>query len=279
MNPFSRLFGKPPVIALLTDFGLLDPYVGVMKAVITSINPHALVVDITHAVEPQNVRHGGYLLWSAYRYFPHDTVFVAVVDPGVGSARRILGVRTPRGVFLAPDNMLLDFVLAEEPIMESVEVFQKGNPFTLAKVSSTFHGRDIFAPVAAHLSNGRKLTQVGRPVAIHRPDSPFVHVGKDQVSAGTVLHIDRFGNIVTNLRAESYEEASNAVRGLTIGGRRVYRWSETYAEAPEGTPCCILGSSGLVEISIRNDSAAKRLKAKLGNALTIRWRDDGDGSR
>ena len=272
MNPLGRLFGKPPVIALLTDFGLLDPYVGVMKAVISSINPLAVVVDITHGVEPQNVRHGGYLLWSAYSYFPRDTIFVAVVDPGVGSARRILGVRTPRGTFLAPDNLLLDFILAEESVIEAVEVFQKKSPFTLSRISSTFHGRDIFAPVAAHLSNGRKLTQVGKTIAIHRPRSPFVRVGGEKAAAGTVLHIDRFGNIVTNLRAESYEEASTAVKEVAIGGRPIRRWSATYAEAPAGTPCCILGSSGLVEISVRNDSAARRLKARIGNSLTIRWR-------
>lgn len=272
MNPFGWLFGKPPVIALLTDFGLQDPYVGVMKGVIHSVNPRALVVDITHGVEPQNIRQGGYLLWSAYRYFPPNTVFVAVVDPGVGSARRILGVRTPRGTFLAPDNMLLDFILAEEAVLEAVEVYQQGNSFALSEISATFHGRDIFAPIAAHLSKGRRLGEVGKPIVVHRPMSPFLDVGKDKGSLGTVLHIDRFGNIVTNLRAGNYQEASTAVKEVSINKKPVRQWTKTYAEAPAGRPCCILGSSGLVEIVVKNDSAAHMLKAKIGHSLTVQWR-------
>lgn len=272
MHPLRWLLDKPPVVALLTDFGVLDPYVGVMKGVILSINPHVHIVDITHGVLAQNVRQGGYLLWSAYRYFPPHTVFVAVVDPGVGSTRRILGVRTQRGTFLAPDNMLLDFILAEESVLEAVEVDQQRNPFVLSNISATFHGRDIFAPVAAHLSKGRRLKEMGRPLAIHRPASPFVDVGKDKKSAGTVLHIDRFGNIVTNLRAGSYEEASTSVQEVVINRKPVRRWTRTYAEAPEGKPCCILGSSGVVEIVVKNDSAARMLNAAIGRTLTVRWR-------
>lgn len=272
MNFFDRLFGKPPVIALLTDFGLLDPYVGVMKGVIYSINPRVLVVDITHGIEPQNIRQGGYLLWSAYRYFPSNTVYVAIVDPGVGSTRRILGARTPRGTFLAPDNMLLDFILAEETVLEAVEVYQQGNFFALPNISATFHGRDIFAPIAAHLSRGRRLGEVGKPIIVHRPMSPFLNVDKDKASSGTVLHIDRFGNIVTNLRAGNYQEASIAVKEVSINKKPIRQWTKTYAEAPAGRPCCILGSSGLVEIVVKNDSAARMLKAKVGHSLTVQWR-------
>jgi S-adenosylmethionine hydrolase len=272
MNPLDRLFSIPPVIALLTDFGLLDPYVGVMKGVIASINPKTIILDITHAVNAQNVRQAGFLLWSAYHSFPPRTVFVAVVDPGVGSARRILGVQTPRGTFLAPDNMLLDFVLAEETVLEAVEVAQRENPFALPTVSSTFHGRDIFAPVAAHLASGRELSEMGKRIAVHRPMSPFVAVGTEKSPSATVLHIDRFGNVITNLRAESPIDASRIISEVRLGKSRVTRWIQSYTEAPDRIPCLILGSSGLVEIVINAGSAASRLNVVIGQALKVRWK-------
>jgi S-adenosylmethionine hydrolase len=243
-----------------------------MKGVILSINPTATIVDITHDIQPQHIRQAGYLLWSAYRYFPPPTIFVSVIDPGVGSKRRILGVKTPQGIFLAPDNMLLDFLLAEEPVLEAVEIPQTGSPFTLQKISSTFHGRDIFAPVAAHLSRGTKLRKLGTPIAVHRPPSPLILVGTQRTPTATVLHIDRFGNIVTNLRAKDFDAAQRYLRRVVVHTKSVSVWSKTFADAPAHKPALTLGSSGVVEIIVKNGSAARLLRATLDQTLGVQWR-------
>ncbi|MGH2566733.1 MAG: SAM hydrolase/SAM-dependent halogenase family protein [Bacteroidota bacterium] len=273
MNLLAHLAGKSksPVIALLTDFGQQDHYVGVMKGVILSINSSANIVDVSHDVRPQQIREGGYLLWAAYKFFPRTTIFVAVVDPGVGGSRRILGVSTERATFLAPDNMLLDFILAEETVLEAVEIHQHPNPYTLPVISSTFHGRDIFAPLAAHLSRGIPLASVGKPIAVHRPMSPFIDVGKDKPRTAEILHVDRFGNIITNLRTESIEQASALLRELIVGKSRARVWTTTYEQASPKTPCLSVGSNGLIEIVVKDNSAMKLLKTTVGGSIRVLW--------
>lgn len=274
MNLVRWLAGKSksPVIALLTDFGRVDHYVATVNGVVLSINPSATIVDISHDVQPQNIRQAGYLLWAAYKFFPNDTIFVCVVDPGVGGKRRIVGLRTMRGVFLAPDNMLLDFILAEEKVLEAVEVPQSDNPYLLQVVSSTFHGRDIFAPVAAHLSLGVPLRKFGSPIAVHPTMSPFLDVRKERSKTAEILHVDRFGNIITNLQVGHIETASHSLGAVIVGAKRINRWARTYEEAPGRKPVLILGSSGLVEIVVKNDSAARFLKATIGDSLKVLWR-------
>ncbi|MCI0707490.1 MAG: SAM-dependent chlorinase/fluorinase [Ignavibacteriae bacterium] len=255
---------EAPTIALLTDFGTTDHYVGTVKAVIRSINSTAAIIDITHEVSPQQIRQAGYLLWATYKFFPEGTVFLSVVDPGVGTKRRILAVRTSKFTFLAPDNMLLDFVLSQEQVIEAVEVSIESTPYVLSQRSNTFHGRDIFAPVAAYLASGVSLKEIGNPVKLHPVMSPFV--GGQRERRAEVLHIDRFGNLITNIRIDN-----RTIALLTLNSKRIDQWTSNYAEAPEGTPCLIIGSSELVEIVVKNGSAEQFLQARVGNTIDIQW--------
>ena len=273
MNLYSRLArrisGATPTIALLTDFGTHDHYVAALRAVIHRINPTATVVDISHHVEPQAVRQAGYLLWAVYRYFPHGTIFLCVVDPGVGTSRRILGVRTSHYSFVAPDNMLLDFVLSEERGLESVEIPVSNNPFALPDDSSTFQGRDILAPVAAHRSNGVLFAKLGRPTILHPVTSPFLDIDREESVKGEIVHIDRFGNMITNLRCTDALVATERIKAILMKGRRIQHWANQYAGIRKGTPAMIVGSNKLVEIVVNSGSAAKKLNASVGDPLTL----------
>jgi S-adenosyl-L-methionine hydrolase (adenosine-forming) len=241
----------------------MDPYAGIVKGVILSINPSARIIDISHNVEPHNINQAGYLLWSSYRYFPPGTIFVCIVDPGVGSGRKILGVRTRLFTFLAPDNGLLDYVLSEEKSVQAIRVREHG-PFVLRKVSSTFHGRDIFAPVAADLSLGIPLLRMGTRISLPPKHSLFVK-GSDAEAHARIVHIDRFGNIITNLRWNEKDEDT----GIALGGRQVKQWIASYAEAPTNKPCLIIGGSGLVEIVLKEGSASEFLGATTATPLRI----------
>lgn len=260
------------VIALLSDFGLHDQYAAVMKGVILTLNPTARIVDITHDVLPHKIRQGGYLLWTTYQYFPKGTIFVGVVDPGVGSARLVIVVKTKQFTFLAPNNGLLDFILNESEVLEAVELTEKtAAKYTLNEISSTFHGRDVFAPLAAHLSKGLALKQLGVPFIPPGVLSPFVHSRSD-VARSSILHIDHFGNIVTNLTSRDFDRTTQEIQAISLGRNLVSRWIRFYDEAPENTPCLIVGSNKLVEISAKNNSAAHLLNATLDTALKIYWR-------
>jgi S-adenosyl-L-methionine hydrolase (adenosine-forming) len=260
------------VIALITDFGLQDQYVSVMKGVILSINPAVQIIDITHEVSPQRIRQAGYLLWSAYKFFPKGTIFVGVVDPGVGSDRRLLGVKTKQYTFLAPDNGLLDFILNEEKLVEEIEFSEKSaKKYLPNNISSTFHGRDIFAYIGAHISKGVSLKDIGNSTDQNASAAPFVYSRTDSMHI-CILHIDRFGNIITNLYAKDFENISKEVQAISVGRNLVSRWIRFYREAPENTPCLLVGSSGLVEISVPNNNAAHLLAASLDVPLKVYWR-------
>ena len=250
-------------IALLTDFGSKDQYVGIVKAVILSINPSARIIDISHDVKPYNVDQAGYFLWSSYRYFPPGTIFVCVVDPGVGSARRIIGVRSRLFTFLAPDNGLLDYVLSEEKNVHAIKVKEHGASIP-TKVSGTFHGRDIFAPIAADLSSGISLSRMGHRIHLPQKPSPFVS-SAERGTIGKIIHIDRFGNIITNIR---WGEPRNGI-GIAVAGRIVRQWISNYAEAPPNRRCLIIGSSGLVEIVLKEGNAAEFLDLDTASPLKI----------
>jgi S-adenosyl-L-methionine hydrolase (adenosine-forming) len=259
-----------PVAALLTDFGRSDHYVGVMKGVMLSIVPQLQIIDITHDVEAQDVARAAYLLWASYRYFPKHTVFTCVVDPGVGTSRDIIVARSKLHTFVGPHNGILDYVLWSERIDE-VEVIQMEGPkaraFFPAQISHTFHGRDLFAPLSAHLAEGIALGDVGVRRTVDWIEPPFIDEAHPYVK-GRILDIDRFGNVVTNLLCPRFERPAG-VKGIKLGTTRISRWIENYESAPSGVACLIPGSSGLVEIVLKRQSAAAALKAKTNVAVEI----------
>lgn len=237
-----------------------------MKGVLASLHPEARTIDISHAVEPQNVREAAYLIWSAYRYFPRETVFVAVVDPGVGSDRRILLLRIASRWFLAPDNGILDFLLREEPAELATSVQVRDSPYVLSSISHTFHGRDVFAPVAAYVSLGVPPQELGEMIEPPIPKYAFV-TDRFQRKA-SILHVDHFGNIITDVRPRENQRP----KGISFLRKNVVRhWARNYQEAPPGIPFLIIGSTGLLEVSIKNDNAAQSLKVRAGMPINVLW--------
>ncbi len=255
------------LIALLTDFGLKDPYAGVMKGVIAGIAPRAGVIDICHEVAPQDVDQARFLLRASIPYFPKGTIFVCVVDPGVGSQRRALCVESGGRIFLGPDNGLFTELLAEKGAKAREITNRK---MMLREISQTFHGRDVFAPAAAHLAAGATPAQLGRLVRdpVRLPPLDPVRTGR-RFWTGRVAHIDRFGNLVTNLPAQEF--LPPAVRAIMVsaGFEKAWRVCRSYAEAPEGELFLIAGSYGTVEISLKQASAAKRLGVETGAPVDV----------
>jgi S-adenosylmethionine hydrolase len=246
-------------IALLTDFGTADPYVGIVKGVIASIHPEARVIDICHELPPQSVGAACRMLSVAAPHFPDGTIFLAVVDPGVGTARRPIAARTDRHIFVAPDNGLLSFARpAEIRILDREELF-------LRPVSSTFHGRDVFAPVAARLAAGLPFREVGSRVRSMRRLTLPRPVRKGGALVGHVVWIDRFGNAVTDIEGSAVRRGSRVrLKGATIAGL-----SRTYGDHKRGTLIALIGSSDHLEISLVNGSAAGALGAKVGDAVEV----------
>lgn len=251
-----------PVIALLTDFGTRDGYVASMKAVIKTICSQVSLIDVSHDIAGQQVDEAKFILWTTYSFFPDKTIFVCVVDPGVGTERRILAVKTERHIFLAPDNGLLDMVLSEANILEAYEV--TNTKYFLPAISSTFHGRDIFSPLAAHLTNGIPLKSVGKLVALGRPAGFLVSVMDKGTYDGSIIYIDRFGNIVTNFSIEATRDATIVFQNHEMAVKG------TYADATEGEVLALIGSSGLIEIAVRNGSAQKMFDAVYGLEVKLR---------
>ena len=251
---------KRPLITLLTDFGMADHYVASMKGVILSICPDARLVDISHEVTPFSIPEGAYTLAQAWQCFPAGTVHLAVVDPGVGSARRPIVAEVAGHRFVAPDNGLLSMILQANPRAKVREI--GATRYLRQPVSNTFHGRDIFAPVAAHLAGGLAVVQIGKVIS----DAVLGDFTKPtQLSpgrwAGHILKIDRFGNIITNLDWVTFRGIARSSFRLKLGKRTVTRYYSTYAEAPTGELFAINGSSGYVEVSMKQANAAVALAA------------------
>ena len=273
-----------PVITLTTDFGTGDAYAASMKGVILSLNPEAVIIDICHTIEPQNVLQAAFILSTACPYFPEGTVHLAVVDPGVGSRRKAIILKTPTAFFVAPDNGILSYIIDEQgrapgkparhipaiaeprklpPALEAAAIT---NPeYWRHPVSSTFHGRDIFAPVAAHLSLGVPLHKFGEglnQVHVFNIPRPYKNAHGDLV--GRVLHIDNFGNLITNIKNSDLPAEKVSI---AIGRQHIHGISRFYT----GTKglAAIMGSSGYLEISLRNGSAAEFLKAKVGYEVRL----------
>jgi len=261
---------KRPLIALLTDFGTKDFFVASLKGVILSINPDVRIEDIGHEVPPFDIGAGAFILSACAPVFPAGTIFVAVVDPGVGSGRRILCARTERHYFIAPDNGLLGPVLERERALELREV---ANPdFRLAAVSPTFEGRDKMAPAAAWISLGVAPASLGPRLADYRKLPVKGPVFGPAGIRGVVLYADRFGNLITNIPAASALKLAGAKRGgrlrLRAAGRVLAR-RDAYASASEDEVFFLEGSLGLIEISAREDSAARKLGIGPGAPVRI----------
>jgi len=246
-------------IALITDFGNSDPYVGVMKGIILKVNPRATIVDISNEVTPFSVLEAAFILESSFAHFPEGTIFLAVVDPGVGSARRAIVGKAGEKYIVGPDNGLFTPV-CREPL----NLYRLPVP---PNASTTFHGRDVFAPAAAFLSLGKEPDELGEPIddPVRLEYPPFRIEGG--VVEGLVLHVDRFGNVVTSIRSELVPAGSFR---LVVGSKPVRgRLRKYYHEADEGEIFPIVGSAGYLEISVREGSAAEALSARVGTPVKL----------
>ena len=256
-----------PVIALLTDFGTRDHYAGTMKGVALGICPEATLVDITHDIAAHDVLGGALELAACYRYFPAGTIFLIVVDPGVGSKRRGLAAEAGDFRFVAPDNGVLTIVFDEHPPRKVVELSER--KYARPTVSRTFEGRDRFAPAAAWLAKGIELGALGRPAGgVHR-----LHIPKplleDERIIGEVLRVDRFGNLVTNIDRRTFDRFAGATLEIHIGEHAVPRVVSTYADAVDGEVCALFGSTDHLEVAANGASAATLLTLERGARVTI----------
>jgi S-adenosylmethionine hydrolase len=256
---------RKPILTLTTDFGLADHYVGVMKGMILGICPQAQIVDITHEVTAFEIAEGAFTIAQAYRYFPKKTVHVVVVDPGVGSDRRPIVVEAGGQCFVAPDNGVLSMIYSEE----KHKVRQISNEtYFRHPVSRTFHGRDVFAPVAAHLAAGVAVSQMGKLIRDYeRAEFETPRLNGTRSWSGRVLKIDRFGNVVTNFRVRDFGDLGSF--SLAIGLEEIRRSAGSYAEAVAGELFAIAGSSGYWEVSVNQGSAAGRMGCQIGSVVEL----------
>ncbi|MCL6543729.1 MAG: SAM-dependent chlorinase/fluorinase [Bryobacteraceae bacterium] len=259
---------KRPLITLTTDFGLADHFVAAMKGVILGIAPQARIVDISHQIEPFAIAQAAFTLDQAARCFPPRSIHVAVVDPGVGSARRPLLVEAGGQYFIAPDNGLLTMIYARTQPRVRVISAQR---YFRHPVSRTFHGRDIFAPVAAHLAIGTAPARFGKVISDYIRGK-FEHPAQAGPARwrASILAVDRFGNLITNLPAADFAFLAHSRFRLKAGGRVVQRWVESYSEGAPGELLLIAGSSGYLEIATRQASAARLCGCAAGDSIELR---------
>ncbi len=254
------------IITLTTDFGLRDPYQGAMKGAILSIDPAAAIMDISHLVASGNVIEGAFVMRSACPYFPDGTIHAGVVDPGVGSERKAVLVQTERYFFIGPDNGLLSLAANGDGIKRVIEL--ENRRFFRKEVSDTFHGRDVFGPVAAHLCLGIDPALLGRQLdKLSGLDLPMPVISKGMI-AGEVIYIDSFGNAITNIRGKEMWNRA----GLEVGikGLKLKGVFSTYSKAPNGAAVALIGSTGLLEIAVNKGSASDALGIRVGDEVTVR---------
>lgn len=255
-------------VTLTTDFGLKDPYVGAMKGAMLSVARDTAIVDITHLVSPGNVLEGAFILLGACGFFPKGTVHVGVVDPGVGSERKPVLVETDNYFFVGPDNGLFSLVARELGMKRAIELTNK--KFFLPEVSSTFHGRDIFGPVAASLSQGTDPSEFGAELGkIRALDIPRPMTIENGLS-GEVIYVDSFGNLITNIRKEDMDALGNSGCEVSVAGQTLKGVKKTYSMTSEGTPLALVSSSGFLEVAVNSGSASELLKAAVGEAVKVR---------
>jgi hypothetical protein len=256
------------IVTLLTDFGTRDHYVAAVKGVLLSINPALVLVDITHEVGPHNIREGAFVLASAFNYFPEHTIHLAVVDPGVGGKRCGLAAATERHVFVGPDNGLFDWAFAVEPARRIVTL--ENVDYRLPQPNTTFHGRDIFAPAAAYLSLGLPLEKLGPPLHYHMRFPRRLILQEQEKLTGEIIYIDRFGNLISNVEVP-YSEGRSRLEDLHVylGSKQVLTGPTTYEQAPPLSPFVLVGSSNLLEVSVREGSAHEITGCTVGTPLLV----------
>ncbi len=269
------------IITLTTDFGTSDVYVGVMKGVILSINPDVEIIDITHSVSPQDIYEAAFTIRAAYRYFPKDTIHVVVVDPGVGSERQPIVCQTDIAYFVCANNGVLSRVLQDietDDTNTPKSVVIENASYILPQVSNTFHGRDIFSPVAAHLSLGVALSQFGAPIQdLVRFTVPTIQT-IDNTLTGEIIKIDSFGNLITNISEDTLTafllSVSNDAEAVDFeiiaGNTSITKLNSFYAESEAGEPLAIIGSFGLLEIAINLGNAETGLGMKRDDRIVVR---------
>lgn len=251
------------IVALLTDFGQRDSYVATMKGVMLGIDSQAKFVDISHEIKLGDVQAAAYVLSTCIEWFPEGTVFLAVVDPGVGSSRKAVAIRTEKHFFVGPDNGIFTLALRREKLVSAVEIDCTAIP--TKAISNTFHGRDIFAPAAAYLSQGRCFEALGSKISslVQLDIKPNRLQGK--LLYGSILYIDNFGNIITSI----HEEESNGLATTLYVGKRAFRLGSTYSDVALGQPIAYWGSSGYCEAALHGSSASEFLQAKVGDEVVL----------
>lgn len=277
---------QSPLITITTDFGTEDAYVPAMKGTMLSVCPDARLVDVTHEIHPQDVMEAGFVLQSALPYFPAGSIHLVVVDPGVGTDRRAVALRADEQWFVGPDNGVFPLVLDDEP-PEAIVELDEPEFWRSRSPSTTFHGRDIFAPAAAHLATGRTLDEIGSPIDSLEPlrwARPSVAPGTAQ---GWVVHVDHFGNCITNLRRSTLAEAAElddsdpSVEAFPplkafVGTTTLQNLHPTYGAVPEGDPLLLFGSTGYLEVAANGGNAAELLDIRKGDSVKFIFRDAAD---
>jgi len=255
-------------VTFTSDFGLKDPYVAEMKAAFLGICPSAVLVDVTHDVEKFNVREGAFMLASAAPYFPRGTIHLAVIDPSVGSQRRPIIIETKHSLFVGPDNGLLMLAAETQGITRSFEITSRR--LMLSHVSRTFHGRDIFAPAAAHLANGTPLEEFGPQITdVFKPQFAKVTRTHDLL-VGEVLHVDDFGNIITNIHGKEIEAFRDSLVQVELSARKEpMKVSNTYSDVKLFDPMVVVGSHNYAEIALNQGNAALKFQVKAGDKITL----------
>ncbi|ETR71551.1 MAG: hypothetical protein OMM_02406 [Candidatus Magnetoglobus multicellularis str. Araruama] len=258
---------KSSCISLITDFGLCDEYVGVMKGVIAGINPHAKVIDISHEVCPQNIIQAAHILCASYAYFPKNTVHLAVVDPGVGTDRRIIAIASKNHFFVAPDNGILSLIINR--FCRAVHVTR--SDFFMPKVSTTFHARDIFAPVAAILSKNEDIKALGDEIPIQDLITiPNIDPILNNQLVGTVIMADRFGNLITNISEKDLDIIDWRTSAcIHVGNHTIFGISTHYMQVEKGESVALMGSKGLLEISVNCGNAKQLLGVNIDDKIFV----------
>lgn len=262
---------KTKIITLLTDFGSKDPYVAIMKGVIKSIAPSVEIIDLTHDISKFNVEEAAYILLSSYKYFPKSTIHVVVVDPGVGSEREPILIRTKNYKFIGPNNGVLTPAASEDGILE-VRVLENEDLF-LKPISTTFHGRDIFAPIAAQLSKGLNCKVVGKTLERERLKMLKSYIKPERVESkilGSIVYIDSFGNLITSIPTEMLEASYGCIVEVKIKSRKLkLPYYPSFSYVPKGKPLIYPGSLGRLEIGVNMGSASSKFKVEVGEKVEL----------
>jgi S-adenosylmethionine hydrolase len=264
-----------PIIALLTDFGNRDEYVGLMKGVILSINPSVTIVDITHRIDSQDIAQAAFAIHSAYRYFPAGSVHLIVVDPGVGTDRSLLAAEMYDQCFVAPDNGVLTLLFNDQSPGKLIQL--TNSDFFLDSVSRTFHGRDIMAPVGAHITRGVDINELGEAIDLKdvvRLEGLRPRMSDDGGIVGTIIAVDHFGNLLSNIRGEQLNQGTRKHTEkpiqILVGSHTINGIGRTYENGRPGTPLALVGSRGYLEIAVNKGHAARTLSARKGDTVKVK---------